>query len=76
MSNVGNNGGQNDDSGSSIALATARGRDWPSVRQFNVFVANRLAVCWTWCAALSQRTSVLSLLLWSIPPTAPSSAWS
>jgi hypothetical protein len=42
MSHVGNNGGQNDDSGSSIALATARGRDWPSVRQFNVFVANRL----------------------------------
>lgn len=23
-------------------LATARGRDWPSVRQFNVFMANRL----------------------------------
>ena len=23
-------------------LATARGRDWPSVRQFNVFLANRL----------------------------------
>src|SRR5712671_4729432 len=23
-------------------LATARGRDWPSVRQFNVFVANRV----------------------------------
>lgn len=42
MSNVGNNGGQNDDSGSSTGLATARGRDWPSVRQFNVFVANRL----------------------------------
>jgi hypothetical protein len=42
MSSVENNGGQNDDSGSSIALATARGRDWPSVRQFNVFVANRL----------------------------------
>jgi len=42
MSGVENNGGQNDDSGSSIALATARGRDWPSVRQFNVFVANRL----------------------------------
>ena len=32
----------NDDSGSAIDLATARGRDWPSVRQFNVFVANRL----------------------------------
>ena len=35
-------GGQNEDSGSSIGFATARGRDWPSVRQFNVFVANRL----------------------------------
>ena len=23
-------------------IATARGRDWPSVRQFNVFVANRV----------------------------------
>ncbi|MGL4423344.1 MAG: acetolactate synthase [Gemmataceae bacterium] len=23
-------------------LATARGRDWPSVRQFNVFLANRM----------------------------------
>src|SRR5437588_4396856 len=31
-----------DDSGSGLDLATARGRDWPSVRQFNVFVANRL----------------------------------
>ena len=25
-----------------IGLETARGRDWPSVRQFNVFLANRL----------------------------------
>src|SRR5437588_2615686 len=31
-----------DDSGSGLDLATARGRDWPSVRQFNVFVANRI----------------------------------
>lgn len=31
-----------DDSGSTIGFQTARGRDWPSVRQFNVFVANRL----------------------------------
>src|SRR5438309_4095027 len=31
-----------DDSGSGLDLETARGRDWPSVRQFNVFVANRL----------------------------------
>jgi len=35
-------GGQNDDSGSAVDFATMRGRDWPSVRQFNVFVANRL----------------------------------
>src|SRR5437868_6600588 len=26
----------------SIGFATARGRDWPSVRQFNVFLENRL----------------------------------
>jgi hypothetical protein len=33
----------NDEDGSSgLDLETARGRDWPSVRQFNVFVANRL----------------------------------
>ncbi len=34
--------GQEDDSGSSIDFATARGRDWPSVRQYNVFVENRV----------------------------------
>src|SRR5580700_10405940 len=28
--------------GASTGFATARGRDWPSVRQFNVFLANRL----------------------------------
>jgi hypothetical protein len=28
--------------GSGIGYSTARGRDWPSVRQFNVFVENRL----------------------------------
>src|SRR5262249_30110434 len=33
---------QDEGSGSSIDFATARGRDWPSVRQFNVFVENRL----------------------------------
>src|SRR3954468_14569909 len=33
----------NDEDGDSgLGLATARGRDWPSVRQFNVFVENRL----------------------------------
>ena len=31
-----------EDSGSGIDFATARGRDWPSVRQFNVFLENRL----------------------------------
>src|ERR1700679_1324483 len=30
------------DEGAGIDLETARGRDWPSVRQFNVFVENRL----------------------------------
>jgi len=25
-----------------IGLATAHGRDWPSIRQFNIFLANRL----------------------------------
>jgi hypothetical protein len=28
--------------GSGTDYATARGRDWPSIRQFNVFLANRL----------------------------------
>ena len=31
------------DEGESVGFATAHGRDWPSVRQFNVFLANRLA---------------------------------
>jgi hypothetical protein len=31
-----------DDSGSVIDFETAHGRDWPSVRQFNVFIANRV----------------------------------
>jgi hypothetical protein len=32
-----------DETGSGdIDFATARGRDWPSVRQFNVFLANRM----------------------------------
>src|SRR3954467_7743667 len=30
------------DAGSTIDFDTARGRDWPSVRQFNVFLENRL----------------------------------
>src|ERR1700682_3749505 len=28
--------------GDGIGYSTARGRDWPSVRQFNVFLENRL----------------------------------
>lgn len=31
-----------DDEGAGVGFATSRGRDWPSVRQFNVFLANRL----------------------------------
>lgn len=31
-----------DEDGGTIGFATARGRDWPSVRQFNVFLANRM----------------------------------
>src|SRR5580658_10021547 len=34
--------GQDEDAGAGIETLTARGRDWPSVRQYNVFVANRL----------------------------------
>jgi hypothetical protein len=30
------------DEGAEIGYSTTRGRDWPSVRQFNVFVENRL----------------------------------
>jgi hypothetical protein len=30
------------DEGSEVGYSTARARDWPSVRQFNVFVENRL----------------------------------
>src|SRR5215831_6040591 len=33
---------QDDDSGAGVDFATARGRDWPSVRQYNVFVENRV----------------------------------
>ncbi|HJT78778.1 MAG TPA: acetolactate synthase [Gemmataceae bacterium] len=33
---------QGDDSGSQVGYSTARGRDWPSVRQFNVFIPNRV----------------------------------
>jgi len=30
------------DEGSEVGYSTARGRDWPTIRQFNVFVENRL----------------------------------
>src|SRR5437667_7078096 len=30
------------DENAGVGFATARGRDWPSVRQFNVFLANRM----------------------------------
>ena len=30
------------DEGAGLGYSTARGRDWPSVRQFNVFLANRM----------------------------------
>jgi len=30
------------DGGAEVGYSTARGRDWPSVRQFNVFLENRL----------------------------------
>ena len=31
-----------DEANEGVGFATARGRDWPSVRQFNVFLANRM----------------------------------
>src|SRR5436853_7862672 len=34
--------GQDQGGGATIDFDTARGRDWPSIRQFNVFVANRI----------------------------------
>ncbi|MFO0928684.1 MAG: acetolactate synthase [Gemmataceae bacterium] len=34
--------GQDEGSGAGIGFSTARGRDFPSVRQFNVFVENRV----------------------------------
>jgi hypothetical protein len=33
---------EGDDAGAGVGYSTARGRDWPSVRQFNVFLENRL----------------------------------
>lgn len=34
--------GDDEGEGTGVGFATARGRDWPSVRQFNIFLANRL----------------------------------
>jgi hypothetical protein len=34
--------GHGDEGGAALGFATARGRDYPSVRQFNVFVENRV----------------------------------
>jgi hypothetical protein len=31
-----------EDEGAGVGFSTARGRDWPSVRQFNVFLENRV----------------------------------
>jgi hypothetical protein len=33
---------EGDDAGAGVGYTTARGRDWPSIRQFNVFLENRL----------------------------------
>lgn len=33
---------EDQDSGAGVGFDTARGRDWPSVRQFSVFLANRM----------------------------------
>jgi hypothetical protein len=33
---------EDEDAGAGVGFDTARGRDWPSVRQFSVFLANRI----------------------------------
>src|SRR4051812_24363621 len=35
-------GSESEDGGAAVGFSTARGRDWPSVRQYNVFVENRV----------------------------------
>jgi len=42
MSYGGDEGSYGGDEGAHIGFSTARGRDWPTVRQFNVFLENRL----------------------------------
>ena len=45
-----------------VGLATARGREWPSVRQFNVFLANRMGAMLDLCRAFeSAELRVVSL---------------
>src|SRR5207248_6594555 len=39
---VGMSEAHDDDAGGGVDLGTVRGRDWPSVRQYNVFVENRV----------------------------------
>src|SRR5260221_8325857 len=34
--------GENEGAGTGVGFSTARGRDWPTVRQFNIFVENRV----------------------------------
>src|SRR5262249_3749885 len=36
--------GQAEDAGAGVGFETARGRDWPSVRQFNVLMENKVGV--------------------------------
>jgi hypothetical protein len=36
--------GSSEDAGSGIGFSTMRGRDWPSVRQFNVLLENKVGV--------------------------------
>src|SRR5260370_32883285 len=38
------NDGQNEGNGASVGFSTVRGRDWPSVRQFNVLMENKVGV--------------------------------
>ena len=38
------NNGQDEDAGAGVGFSAARGRDWPSVRQFNVLMENKVGV--------------------------------
>lgn len=53
---------QNEDSGMGVDFETAHGRDWPSIRQFNVFVANRVGGMLDVVRRLEQsRNPIISL---------------